>query len=87
MSDDSTREEDIKNHRKVKITEIDVLRRLNMTEEECSRESTMRRFCAGNGKILPGEIEIVTTRRADTDSYEWHVDVYEQPNLPEPAAP
>ena len=74
----------IKNHQKILISEINVLRRLNLTLEECSDEESLRRFCSGGKQTLPDMIEIVVQEMPESDElYAFVVKIYEQPNLAE----
>jgi hypothetical protein len=77
--------DDIKQHRRIELTTVNVLRRLRLTREECEDTGNMRRFCATNGKTLPEALEIVVEPRDDDKDYAWTVICYEQPNLPEEA--
>ena len=84
-----TKEDDIKNHRRIKISEVNVLRKLELTLEECQDEVTLRRFCSENRQTLPDMIEIEVTQIEPShekyEKYEWYIMVFEQPNLVEDA--
>ena len=84
-----SKEDDIKNHRRIKISEVNVLRRLDLSLEECQDETTLRRFCAENRQTLPDMIEIdVEPTEPGQEKYEkyaWHIVVWEQPNSVEDA--
>jgi hypothetical protein len=76
-----TKLDDVKNRRPIRLSTVNVLRRLNLSEQECRDEITIRRFCAQNQQTLPGEIEIRVTPKADSDElYSWTIQVFERPN-------
>lgn len=76
----TSKQEKIKNHQKIKLTGINVVRRLGLSEEQAGDEGVMRRFCARMGKTLPGMLEIDVKPAAENDKvYQWHVTIYEQP--------
>jgi hypothetical protein len=71
--------DDIKAHKPIELTTVNVLRRLNLTREECEDENNMRRFAATNGHTLPDMIDIVAEARDDDKEYAWKITVYENP--------
>jgi hypothetical protein len=77
------KDELIKEHARIKLTEIDVTRRLQLSAEQARDETTIRRFISGGtpSRTLPDMIEIEVLPYPDDDPrYMWHVDIYEQPN-------
>ena len=84
------KDELIRNHSRIKLTEIDVLRRLNLTFNDCFDEGTIRRFCASNKRTLPDMIELEVLEFSDdhdkAEAYQWHINVYENPNEREGSA-
>ncbi len=77
-------EDDIRNHRRVKLTEIEVLRAQNLTVEKCQNEVAIRQFCANRKKTLPDMIEIEVFEIED-ENLQWHIVVWENPNVAEGA--
>ena len=76
------KDELIKAHQRIKLTEIDVVRRLQLTYSDCIDEVRIRQFCATNKKTLPDMIEIEATEYPpESELKQWHVVVYEQPKL------
>jgi hypothetical protein len=78
--------DDIKAHRRIELTTVNVLRHLNLSRAECEDEGNMRRFCAANGKTLPDMIEVVVEARDDDSEYAWKIIVNENPNEREETA-
>lgn len=76
----------IAEHRKIQLIEIPVFRRTQQTYNDCCDEVKIRRFCAGKGICLPGDIEIQVrpAEPADHERVEWFIAVFEQPNTPDP---
>ncbi len=80
----TSKQEKIANHQKIKITTINIVKRLGLTEEQAGDEMTMRRFCASMNKTLPGMLQIEVKPAAEDDKvYQWHTTIWEQPNLKE----
>lgn len=76
-----TKLDDVKNRRPIRLSTVNVLRRLNLSEQECRDEITIRRFCAQNQQTLPGEIEVRVTPKPDSDElYAWTIQVFERPD-------
>lgn len=75
----------IAEHQRIKLTEIDVLRRMSLTLNDASDETMIRQFCGSKGKTLPDmiEIEVIPFESDDpkvVEQYEWHINIYENPN-------
>jgi hypothetical protein len=87
---DKEKEEKIQNHERIKLTEINVLRNQKLTFADCNDHRTIRRFCASNKRTLPDMIEVEVIPFAEEhkyfEMYEWHINIYENPNEKEDVA-
>jgi hypothetical protein len=82
-----TKTDDIKNRRPIRLSTVNVLRRLHLSEDECRDEITIRRFCAQNQQTLPGQVDIRVEPKPDNDDlYAWTISVWELPDAPEDIA-
>jgi hypothetical protein len=82
-----TKTDEIRQRRPIRLSTVNVLRRLGLSEDECRDEITIRRFCAQNQQTLPGQIEIRVEPRPDNhELYEWTISVWEVPDSPEDVA-
>lgn len=76
----------IAEHRKIQMIEIPVFTRSNQTYNDCTDELRVRRFCAGKGLVLPGDVEIeVIPAPEETPRVQWYIKVFENPNRGDPA--
>lgn len=77
----TSKDELIREHKRIKITEINVLRTQKLTYNDCLDEITIRRFCAYNKKTLPDMIEVEVSKQPDDNAeHEWRIVIYENPN-------